>query len=117
MALKLPLSISKEKNSGDYDVRDADGEMLMLDTSYYPVAPIYEQAVEIVNAVNSRASLVEEVERLRSACSALLTHWDRNDGREKRGEYAGVEYWSPAGRMVDTDFIVGIREALEKTNA
>lgn len=90
-------------------------------SSLWAKGPDYDEgeanAAYIVECVNSHASLVEEVERLREACSALLAHWDKNDGKEKLGEYEGVQYWSPAGRMVDTDYIVAIREALEKTNA
>ena len=46
-----------------------------------------------------------------AAVQNLLAHWDRHDGPEKRGEYAGVGYWSPAGRMVDTQFIADLRAA------
>lgn len=49
------------------------------------------------------------------AAKALLDHWDERDGPERRGEYEGVEYWSPAGRMVDTQFIADLRAALSKT--
>lgn len=54
---------------------------------------------------------------VRVAAEGLLAHWDRHDGPEKRGEYAGVEYWSPAGRTVDTEFIAALRSALEASPA
>lgn len=46
------------------------------------------------------------------AAKNLLAHWDEG-GREKRGEFEGVGYWSPAGRMVDTGFMVALRAAVE----
>lgn len=64
-------------------------------------------AVFIVRACNSHDKLVE-------AISALLQHWDGDGtGKERRGEFEGVGYWSPAGRMVDTSYIVALRAALE----
>lgn len=46
------------------------------------------------------------------AATKLIAHWDSMSGPEKRGEFEGVGYWSPAGRMVSTEFIVELRAAL-----
>lgn len=51
---------------------------------------------------------------LLAAATDLITHWDSMSGPEKRGEFEGVGYWSPAGRMVSTEFIVALRSAIAK---
>lgn len=62
----------------------------------------------------ARADAAEaERDALREKAQALLDHWDERDGPEKRGSFEGVEYWSPAGRMVDTQVIADLRKALE----
>lgn len=74
--------------------------------------PALANAELIVTAVNSYASSQAEIERLRTVGQKLLDHWDENSGPEKRDEFEGVEYWSPAGRMVSTEFIAELRAAL-----
>ena len=53
-----------------------------------------------------------EMLALRDAAEKLIAHWDSMRGPEKRGEFEGVGYWSPAGRMIATEFIVELRAAL-----
>ena len=56
----LPWSFEAE--GADYAVRGANGELLILDTCYYPSAPFPEDAAFIVRAVNSHDDLVEALE-------------------------------------------------------
>lgn len=62
--------------------------------------------------VREAATALSAGVRVSAAAKRLLDHWDENSGPEKRGEFEGVEYWSPAGRMVDTQFIADLRSAL-----
>lgn len=62
--------------------------------------------------MDQSADLIEAQEKTIEAVRALLSHWDEGSGPEKRGTFEDVEYWSPAGRMVDTQFIADLRQAL-----
>lgn len=53
----LPWSLDIER-SGDYVVRDAKTNSLIVDTNYYPVAPMQEDAAYIVKAANAYPDLV-----------------------------------------------------------
>lgn len=58
-----------------------------------------------------------EQNSLIDAARTLIAHWDSMGGKERRGSFEGVEYWSPAGRMVSTEFIVELRAAIAKAEA
>lgn len=56
---KLEKDEKFEKN-GDYVIRDGDGNAVIIDTSYYPAAPLFEDAELIVRAVNFYLKHLEE---------------------------------------------------------
>lgn len=65
------------------------------------------EAASICNSLNSRASLVEEVERLREALAALVNEYVE---LVKSGDCG---FWGPEKE----DEVIAARKALEKTNA
>lgn len=74
--------------------------------------PVVSLGVMDADHLTSLADLIEAQAKALEAARALLDHWDECDGPEKRGSFDGVEYWSPAGRMVDTQVIADLRKAL-----
>jgi hypothetical protein len=72
-------------------------------------------SVEAVPALlNALTAAIAGVDRLTAAATELLAHWDEMGGQEQRKKLgiADHEFWSPAGRMVDTQFIADLRSAL-----
>lgn len=71
-----PWEIS-EKNNGDYVVYGSGNELVMVDTSYYPVAPSPDNAAFILKAVNNHDKLVEALRAFVSQIdSAILVEDD-----------------------------------------
>lgn len=53
-------------NDEDYAVRDASGQIVFLDTFYYPVAPSAEEAATILICVNNHDQLVAALRWVRA---------------------------------------------------
>lgn len=102
-----PWTIVHEFGGSEYTINGADGELIANNASYYSSAPIDDDAAYIVECVNSHASLVEEVERLREA---LTTFVDEYVEMVNSGDCG---FWDPEKE----DKVVAARKALEKSNA